>query len=65
MPSSGYFLSLGSYRPVIKERSLYLTPLLIEVSAANLRVSFELLVYSDTECFLKSEVWESLPNLKV
>jgi len=36
----------------------------MEVNAANLRVYLGLLVYSEMECFLKSEVCESLPNLK-
>lgn len=36
----------------------------MEVNAASLKVYFGLLLYSEIECFLNSEVWESLPSLK-
>lgn len=47
----------------MKERSLYFTPRFIDVKAANFKVYFGLLAYSEAECFLKSEVCDSLASL--
>jgi len=37
----------------------------MELRAASLKVSFELVLYSEIECFLNYEVLESLLSLKV